>query len=305
MSLPMVGGKHQRKAGPPQTADWGCGNVPQRICSQRGRGRSSTNHQQSDAEQELAKNNNQHSLGALLSRGVAPQRIFNTGCVLSIRKKLDSATLGRSAVSGGQDCRSRTLATWDKDSRRNQSQNQGCHVGFVFSCRSLGLMQPQSDLVGNTGRGWRKEGTQHWRTHQRQAPEVTFGPNTRASEARPRRLGIPGSALSVFGRSTGSTPRGTGCPAMEGLRFRRSRLQCPALLLLETRRSSEGHKDRSIGKAIADASCAERCPIGMEIDELVYWRRALCFSFPTFQRAEAARFGGRFEAQDPAGVLET
>ena len=92
---------------------------------------------------------------------------------------------------------------------------------------------------------------------------------------------------------------------MEGLRFRRSRLQCPALLLLATRRSSEGYKDRSIGKAIAYASCAERCLIGMEIDEFVYRRRALCFSFPTFQRAEAARFGGRVEAQDPTGVLET
>ncbi len=43
----------------------------------------------------------------------------------------------------------------------------------------------------------------------------------------------------------------------------------------------------------------------MEIAELVCQRRALCFSFPTLKRAEAARFGSRSEAQDPTGVLET
>ncbi len=171
MGLPVVGRRHRRKARTPQAADWGCANIPNRVCGARGSGRSSLNHQQSLQSQEPATDHCQHGLGALSSRGTASQSTFHPRLVHHVREELDCATLGQGAIAASQDGRGRALATGDRRRGWDQSQNQVRHVGSVLARGPLGILQPQPDLVGHSGRERWQTGSKHWSPGQCQASE--------------------------------------------------------------------------------------------------------------------------------------
>ena len=150
MGLPVVGRRHRRKARTPQAADRRCGNIPERICRTCGRGRSSIYHQQSLQSSEPATNNDQHALGALSARGIAGQGTFHSRLVHHVCEELDRAALGQSSVAGGQDSRGRALVKGHPRRRRDQIQDQMRHVSSVLARSPMGILQPQSDLIGNT-----------------------------------------------------------------------------------------------------------------------------------------------------------
>ncbi len=78
LGLPMVGRRHQWKAVASPGPGWGCQEIPHRICGARSSRRSSANHQQSLRTSEPPANDDQHALGALLSRGTASQSFVHT-----------------------------------------------------------------------------------------------------------------------------------------------------------------------------------------------------------------------------------
>ena len=57
---------------------------------------------------------------------------------------------GKPPFGGHQDHRGRTLATSSRSYGRDQSQDQVRYVGCVLACRSLGVLWPQSNFIGNT-----------------------------------------------------------------------------------------------------------------------------------------------------------
>src|SRR5260370_24971666 len=104
-------------------------------------------------------------------------------------------------------------------------------VGFVVTRRSLGILWSQSDLVGDSGRKWRKERSKHWRARQcetsRSAPVLV----TRASETRSDEIRVSRPVARVSGWSVGYTSRRTRCPALVGLQLRQHELQPSTLVL--------------------------------------------------------------------------
>jgi hypothetical protein len=151
MGVPLVGKRHHRKTNTSQGAVGMFGTISKRVSGMCGSRRSSVNNQQSIQAKEPAENNPQYSLGALLSRGTASQRDIHARCVSGVWKNLDSPTMGNPPFGGHQDHRGRTLATSSRSCRRDQSQDQVRYVGCVLACRSLGVLWPQSNFIGNTG----------------------------------------------------------------------------------------------------------------------------------------------------------
>jgi hypothetical protein len=247
----MVGRRHQRETGASQSTGWGCQEVPDRICGTLCGRRSSANHKRSLRTQEPAANHNQHALGALLSRGAASQSIIHTGCVHNLRKELDCPTLGQSATRASQNCRGRAVATGDRSGGWDQGQNQVCDVGFVFACRSVGVLWLQSHLFRDTGRNWGQARPEHRRPDQRQTSEIPFGFVIRTSQARFGGTGVSGSVARVSRRSLGYTSRRTRGATMAVVRFRQHEHQRPTLVLLASRWKPEEHKNGSVCKAAA------------------------------------------------------
>ena len=195
MGLAVVGRRHRRKTRTPQAADRGCRNIPERIRRTCGSGRSSINHQQSLQSPEPATNNDQHGLGALSARGTAGQGTFHSRLVHHVRQELDRAALGQSSVAGGQDSRGRALATGHPRRRRDQGQNQVRHVSSVLARGPLGILQPQPDLIGNTG--WERWQTGSGRTGQCQASKVSVEIDGRTGGAGLDRARVPRSTPGV------------------------------------------------------------------------------------------------------------
>ena len=260
----MVGRRHRRKARTPQAADRGCGNIPKRICRTCGRGRSSINHQQSLQSSEPATNNDQHGLGALSTRGTAGQGTFHSRLVHHVCEELDRAALGQSSVAGGQNGRGRALATGDRRRGWDQSQDQMRHVGSVLARGPLGILQPQPDLIGNTGWERWQTGSEYGRTGECQASEVSVEIDGRAGSAGFDRARVPRSAAGVSGCGSGDTSRRTGRTSLDGLRLYEPGLRYPTFLLLASRRASDRYQVGGFGSATADASGAQRRPAGVE-----------------------------------------
>jgi hypothetical protein len=292
----MVGRKHQRQTGASQSASRGCQEVPDRIRGARSGRRSSANHKQSLRTQEPAANNNQHALGALLSRGVASQSLIHAGCVHHLRKELDCPTLGQSATRTSQDCRGRALATGDWSGGWDQSQNQVRDVGFVFACRSVGVLWPQSHLFRDTGRNWGQARPEHRRPDQRQTSEIPFGFVIRTSQARFGRTGVSGSVARVSRRSLGHTSRRTRSATMAVVRFRQQEHQRPTLVLLASRWKPEEHKNGSVCKAAADASKPEALLAGVEIAKSLQQTGRLRIPFRKTARQQAV--GSSFSPEE-------
>src|SRR5258708_24618949 len=76
--------------------------------------------------QEFGKDNNQHSLGALLSRGTASQGTIHSGRISSVFKELDTSPVGQLPAGGSEDSRSGTLAAGNNSGGWDQGQDQMC-----------------------------------------------------------------------------------------------------------------------------------------------------------------------------------
>ena len=193
---------------------------------------------------------------------------------------------GNLPLRTSQDCRGGTLATGDRSGGWNQSQDQVRDVGFVFACRSLGVLWPQSHFFRNTGWNWGQERPEHWRTDQCQTSEIPLGFVTGAGQARLGRIGVSGSVARVSGRGLGYTSRGTRGVALAGLRLRQHEHQRPTLILLASRWEPEEHKNGSVCKTAADASKPEAFLAGVEIAKPL--QPAGRFRFPFRKTARAA-----------------
>jgi len=147
MGIPMVGKRHQRQTSTSEIADWQFWEIPQRICSAGGSGRSSANHQQPIQAQEFIQDDDQHSLGALLSRGTASQGNLYTRCIYSVHKELDPPSMGQLPLGTSENRRGGTLAAGCRDGGRNQGQDQVRDVGPVLSCRSLGVLRATTQFL--------------------------------------------------------------------------------------------------------------------------------------------------------------
>src|ERR1700675_1142381 len=166
MGIPLVGERHQRKASTSQTTDRKFGTVPNRIRSASGSGCSSADHQQSFQPQESSSDNRGHFVGTLLSRRVAAKGDVHARRIQRLCKELDSPTMGQRAAGRNEDRRGGTLATSSGSGGWDQGQTQMHDVGFFFTRCPLGLLWSQSNLVGDSGRKWRKERSKHWRARQ-------------------------------------------------------------------------------------------------------------------------------------------
>src|SRR5260370_1684777 len=184
MGIPLVGKGHQRKACTTQAADREFGAVSNRIGGASGSGCSSADNQQSFQPQESSSDNREHFVGTLLSRRVAAKGDVHARRIQRLCKKLDSPTMGKRAAGRNKDRRGGTLATSSGSGGWDQGQTQMRDVGFVFTRRPLGILWSQSDLVGDSGRKWRKERSKHWRARQCETSRSPPVPVTRASETR-------------------------------------------------------------------------------------------------------------------------
>src|SRR5947208_246685 len=167
MGIPLVGKRHQRKASTSQATDRKqLGAGPNRIRSASSSGCSSADHQQSFQPQESSSDNGAHFVGTLLSRRVAAKGDVHARRIQRLCKELDTPAVGNCAAGRNKDRRGGALATSSGSGGWDQSQDQMRVVGSVFTRRSLGILWPQSDFVGDSGRKWRKERAKHWRTRQ-------------------------------------------------------------------------------------------------------------------------------------------
>jgi len=298
----MVGRRHQRETDAPQSPGWGCEEIPDRICGTLSSRRSSANHQQSLRTQEPAANDNQHALGALLSRGVAPQSTIHTGRVHNLREKLDCPALGQSATRTSQNCRGRALVTGDRSGGWDQSQNQVCDVGFVFARRSVGVLRLQSHLFRHTGGNWGQARPEHRRADQRQTSEIPFSFITGTGQARFGRTGVSGSVAGVPRRSLGDTSRRTRGATLAVVRFRQHEHQRPTLVLLASRRKPEEHKNGSVCKAAADASKPKTFLAGVEIAKSLQQTGRFRIPFRKTARQQAVRSGFSVKEEDSACI---
>src|SRR5712692_1214948 len=146
--------------------------------------------------------------------------------------------------------------------------------------------------------------SKHWRSRQcktsRSAPVLV----TRASGTWSHETGISGPVARVSGGGVRDTSRRTRRPALVGLQLRQHELQRSALVLLAPRRASEGDKNGSVGKSVADASGAERCVAGMEVAERLQRSWGFRFPVPSPQREEATGPCRRSQTEDPTGFFE-
>ena len=166
MGVPVVGERHHGKTNTSKSAAGIFGTISERISGMCGSRRSSVNNQQPIQAKQPAENNGEYSLGALLSRGAASQRDIHARCESGVWKKLDSSAMGNPPFGGHQNHRGGTLATSGRSCGRDQSQDQVRYVGCVLACRSLGVLWPQSNFVGNTSwNGWAKR-AKHRRARQ-------------------------------------------------------------------------------------------------------------------------------------------
>ena len=78
---------------------------------------------------------------------------------------------GNLPLGTSQDRRGGALATSDRSSEWHPSQDKVRDVGFVFARRSVGVLWPQSHLVGHTCRKRGQARSQHRRADQRQTSE--------------------------------------------------------------------------------------------------------------------------------------
>src|SRR5216684_1568443 len=213
---------------------------------------------------------------------------------------LSSPAVGHRAAGRNKDSRGGALATSSGSGGWDQSQAQMCDVGFVFTRRSLGVLRSQSDLVGDSGRKWRKERSKHWRARQcetsRSAPVLV----TRTSETWSDEIRISRQVARASGWSVGHTSRRTRRPALVGLQLRQHELQRSTFVLLAQRRTSESDKNGSVGQSVADASGAERCVAGMEVAERLQRTRGFRFPVSSPQRKEATGRCCCPQAEDPA-----
>jgi len=243
MGVPVVGKRHHGKASTSQGAVRLFGTISKRISSLRGSRRSSVNNQQSIQAQEPAENNREHSLGALLSRGVAPQGDIHTRCISGVCQELDSAAMGKPLFGGREDYRGGALATSGRSYGRDQSQDQVHYVGRVLACRSLGVLWPQSNFIGNTGWNGGTERPKYWRARQCEASEVSASPFTGRGQTRSVATGISRPDSRVSGRCLGNPSRRTRGTALARLRLRQHEFQCATFLLLASGWTPERHKN--------------------------------------------------------------
>jgi hypothetical protein len=279
-----------------------CQEIPDPICGTLSSRRSSANYQQSLRTQESAANHNQHTLGALLSRGAASQSIIHTGCVHNLRKELDCPTLGQSTTRTSQNCRGRALATGDRSGRWDQSQNQVRDVGFVFARRPVGVLWPQSHLFRDTGGNWGQARPEHRRPDQRQTSEIPLGFVTGAGQARVGRIGVSGSVACVSRRGLRYTSRGARGATLAIVRFRQHEHQRPTLVLLASRWKSEEYKNGGVSKATADASKPEALLAGVEVAKPLQQTGRFRVSFRKTARQQAVRSSFSVKEEDSACI---
>ena len=150
MGLPLVGKEHQRKASTSQVADRKLRAVHIRISGASGSGCSSANHQQSFQPQDTSSNNGERFMGTLLSRRIAAKGDVHARRMQRLCKELDSPTMGKRPAGRNKDRRGGTLATSSGSGGWDQGQTQVRDVGFVFTRCPLGILWPQSHLVGDS-----------------------------------------------------------------------------------------------------------------------------------------------------------
>src|SRR6266404_3078040 len=298
----MVGRRHQRETVASQNSGWGCQEIPNRICGTLSSRRSSANHQPSLRTPEPAANYHQHAPGTLPTGGTAPQSIIHAGRVHNVREKLDRPTLGQSTARTSQNCRGRALVTGNRSGRWNQSQDQMCDVSFVFSCRSVGVLWPQSDLFRHTRGNWGQARPEHRRADQRQASEIPFGLVSGTGQAGPGRTGVSGSASRVSGRGPWNSSRRTRGAPVAGVRLREHELQRSTLVLLASRWESEVHKNGSLCKAAADASKPEILLAGVEVAKPLQQAGRFCVPFRKTARQQAVRSRFSVKEEDSACI---
>jgi len=302
MGIPLVGSGHQRKTSTSQVTDRKLRALCNRVCSTSGSGCSSPDDQQPFKPQKSSSDNRGHTVGALLSGGVAYQGDVHARRIFAVCEELDSSSLGQHAAGGSKDRRGRAMATRNRRDGWHKGQGQVCNVGLVFARRSLGVLWPQPNLVGHPFRNERKERSKYWRSRQREAPASTPCLVAGTSKAWSREAGIPRPITCVSGRSVRDTPGRTRRAALVGLQFRQHELQRSAFLLLAQRRAFESHQDRGVGESIADAFGAQGCPAGMEIAERLQRIGGFCFSVSSPQRQKAARPCGGSQEEDPTSL---
>ena len=144
--------KHQREADTSQGPDRELEAVLNRICGASGSGCPSTNRQQSFQPQESSSDKREHLMGALLSRRVASKGAIHARRIHRLCEELDSPSMGQRAAGRTKNRRGGTLTAGSGSGGRDQGQTQVCDVGFVFARRALGVLWPQSHLIGNSSR---------------------------------------------------------------------------------------------------------------------------------------------------------
>ena len=270
MGLPLVGKRHQRKTNTSQTAGRRFGEISKRVGSAVGSGRSSVNHQQPIATAEPTAEPRSTLFGSTTSaRNCLPRRYPRKTHTVSVRKELDSPTVGQFPPRRNQDRRGGTLATRSGRGRWNQSQDQVRDVGFVFTCRSLGILRPQSDFIGNTSRNWGKERSKHWRTRQ---CEASARPPWSCQQEQVKlglaQLEFRDQLARVSGWCVRNTSRGTRRTALAGLRLRQHEFQRATFILLASGRTSEERQKRKRRQSCCRCIRAlKACLAGVEITE--------------------------------------
>src|SRR5579872_6140202 len=197
MGIPMVGKRHQRQTRSSQVADRFVREIPHRVRSTGSGGRPPAHYQQSFQAQHPEQNNNQHSLGALLSRRTASQGDIHPGRVFSVRQELDSATMGISSLRRSENRRGRALASSGQNSRWKQGEDQMRDVSGVLSRSAMGVLFAQPYFFRNSGRNWRQERTECRRSRQRQTAEVPSGVVSGASGIGSEPFAISGPASRI------------------------------------------------------------------------------------------------------------
>ena len=304
MGVPLVGKRHHRKTNTSQGAVGMFGTISKRISGMCGSRRSSVNDQQSIQAEEPAENNREYSLGALLSRRVAPERDIHARCISGVCRELGSAAMGKAPFGGNQDHRGGALATSSTNCGRDQSQDKVRYVGGVLARCSMGILWPQSNFIGNTSWSRGKERSKYWGASQCETSEVSLSVVSRTSQTRSGATGISRPASRVFGRRLGNPSRGTWGTALAGLRVRKHEFQCATFLLLASGWAPEEHKNGSVGKAIADASESEAGLAGVEVTKSLQPTGRFRLRFGETEGQQTTRLGFGVEEKDSTGVQE-
>src|SRR5882762_2084771 len=100
-------------------------------------------------------------------------------------------------------------------------------VGHVFPCGALGILDPQPDLLRDTGGIGRQERSQSWRSGERQAPERSPGVVTGGSQARSHRDAVSRPASGFPHGSTGNPAGRNSSVALMDCDFQNGVLHIP------------------------------------------------------------------------------